>query len=458
MNRLGGFFRPAAHVSALPAEQVRRLYPKFRWRILESTFIGYATFYFVRNNLPVVSQEMGQALHYSKGQIGDMLAMTAISYGIGKFVLGAWSDRSNPRYFMPAGLLLTALCNFLFGAASTYSVHLTLWTLNGLAQGMGWAPCGRSLGHWYSVRERGTVFAFWNLSVNVGGGLTGLIAAYSTAWMGWRSAFYVPGILAVLCAVYLVARLRDTPQSVGLPPIEEYRKDYPAQAERDREAELGTRELVVNYILRNRYLWLFAAANFFVYLTRYSMLDWGPTYLKEVKHASLEQGGFSTAIYELGGMFSTVLMGWLSDRAGGRRGMISVICMVPVFLAFGGILYAPPGMLWLDMTLFGIVGFFIYPPVMLLPVMGLDFTSKKAIGTAAGFIGLFGYLGRTVQGKGIGTLAERYGWNAAFYGILASTLLGILLLSWTWNLKPRAAGTRPLDMAEVAAAPKGGAA
>jgi OPA family glycerol-3-phosphate transporter-like MFS transporter len=443
MNRLGRLFAPAAHVKMLPAEQVRHLYPKFRWRILESTFIGYATFYFVRNNLPVVSKEMGEALHYSKGQIGDMLAMTAIAYGIGKFVLGAWSDRSNPRFFMPAGLLLTALCNFLFGAASSFSVHLTLWTLNGLAQGMGWAPCGRSLGHWYSVRERGTVFAFWNLSVNVGGGLTGLIAAYSTAWMGWRSAFYVPGVLAVLCAVYLVVRLRDTPQSVGLPPIEEYRNDYPAQGERDCEAELGTRDLVVNYILRNRYLWLFAAANFFVYLARYSMLDWGPTYLKEVKHASLEQGGFSTAIYELGGMFSTVLMGWLSDKAGGRRGMISVICMVPVFLAFGGILYAPQGMLWLDLTLFGIIGFFIYPPVMLLPVMGLDFTSKKAVGTAAGFIGLFGYLGRTAQGKGIGTLAERYGWNAAFYGILASTLMGILLLSWTWNLKPQAAGTRP---------------
>ena len=457
MNRLRGLFRPAAHVSVLPAEQVRQLYPKFRWRILESTFIGYTTFYFVRNNLPVVSKEMGEALHYSKGQIGDMLAMTAIAYGIGKFVLGAWSDRSNPRYFMPAGLLLTALCNFLFGAASTYSVHLTLWTLNGLAQGMGWAPCGRSLGHWYSVRERGTVFAFWNLAVNVGGGLTGLIAAYSTAWMGWRSAFYVPGVLAVLCAIYLVVRLRDTPQSVGLPPIEEYRNEYPEHGARDREAELGTRELVVTYILRNRYLWLFAAANFFVYLARYSMLDWGPTYLKEVKHASLEQGGFSTAIYELGGMFSTVLMGWLSDKTGGRRGMVSVLCMVPVFLAFGGILYAPPGMLWLDLTLFGIIGFFIYPPVMLLPVMGLDFTSKKAVGTAAGFIGLFGYLGRTAQGKGIGTLAERYGWNAPFYGILVSTLLGIVLLSWTWKLKPLPAGTRPPDVAGVAA-PKGGAA
>ena len=458
MNRLSTLLRPAPHIARLPEDEVRKQYPRFRWRILESTFIGYATFYVVRNNLPVVSKEMGQGLHYSKGQIGDLLAMTAISYGIGKFLLGAWSDRSNPRYFMPAGLLLTALCNFAFGAASTYSVHLALWTLNGLAQGMGWAPCGRSLGHWYSVRERGTVFAFWNLAVNVGGGLTGLIAAYCTAWMGWRSAFYVPGVLALLCAVYLVVRLRDTPQSVGLPPVEEYRNEYPEQGARDREQELGTRDLLVTYILRNRYLWLFAAANFFVYLTRYSMLDWGPTYLKEVKHASLEQGGFSTAIYELGGMFSTVLMGWLSDKAGGRRGMVSLLCMVPVFLAFGGILYTPQGMLWLDLTLFGIIGFFIYPPVMLLPVMGLDFTSKKAIGTAAGFIGLFGYLGRTAQAKGIGTLSERYGWNTAFYAILASTFLGILLLSLTWKLKPRPLGPARGATMEHAPALKGGGA
>lgn len=458
MRSYTALLRPAAHVVRLPDDQVRKLYPRFRWRILESTFIGYASFYLVRNNLPVVSKEMGQALHYTKGQIGDLLALTAIAYGIGKFFLGTWSDRSNPRYFMPAGLLVTALCNFIFGAVSNYPAHLFLWTFNGLAQGMGWAPCGRSLGHWYSVRERGTVFAFWNLAVNVGGGLTGLIAAYSTAQWGWRSAFYVPGVLAVLCAVYLTVRLRDTPQSVGLPPIEEYHNDYPAKGAHDGEAELSTRDLLVTHILKNRYIWLFAAANFFVYLTRYSMLDWGPTYLKEVKHASLEQGGFSTAIYELGGMFSTLLMGWLSDKAGGRRGMISVVCMVPVFLAFTAILYTPPGMLWLDLTLFGIVGFFIYPPVMLLPVMGLDFSSKKAIGTTAGFIGLLGYLGRTAQGKGIGTLAERYGWNAALYGILISTLLGILLLSLTWRLKPGAAGPRERPVTEVAAASKEGCA
>lgn len=430
------FLRPAPPAPPVPGPDVARLYPKFRWQILEATFIGYATYYLVRNNLPVVSKEMGEALAYSKDQIGNMLALTAISYGVGKFLMGAWSDRSNPRFFMPLGLLLTALCNFLFGSVASYPVHLLLWTLNGLVQGMGWGPCGRSLGHWFSVRERGAIFAVWNIAHNVGGGLTGIVAAHSAHRLGWQYAFYVPGILAVLCAAYLLMRLRDTPQSVGLPPVEVYRGETP-EPDEARERELSTRELLLGQVLNNRVLWLFASANFFVYIARYSLLDWGPTYLKEVKGASLTQGGLSTAVFEFAGIFSTLLMGWLSDRTGGRRGMVSLLCMAPVLLALGGILLTPPGHLWVDMALFAVIGFFVYPPVMLLGVAGLDFTSKKAVGTAAGFIGLFGYFGRTVQGKGLGWIAQHHGWTPALLAVLVCTLLSILLLAATWRLQPK---------------------
>lgn len=436
MSQIFSFMRPAPHIDRLPQPEVKRLYPKMRWRMMESTFIGYATFYFVRNNLPVVSKEIGQSLSYSKDQIGNILAVTAIAYGVGKFFMGALSDRSNPRYFMPLGLLLTALCNFLFASASSYPVHLCLWALNGLAQSMGWAPCGRTLGHWYSISERGTKFAIWNVAQNVGGGLTGLLVAYSTILLGWRSAFYVPGVLAVICAVYLLIRLRDTPQSVGLPPIEEYRNDYPVHAPEDSEQELPTRKLFVDYILKNYYLWLFAGANFFAYIARYALLDWGPTYLKEVKHASISQGGISTALLEFSAIISSLIVGWLSDKMGGRRGMLSLLCMIPVLLSYIGIIYAPADKLWLNLGLFAVIGFFIYPPILLLVVSALDFTSKKAVGTAAGFIGLFGYIGRTIEGKGIGALAQRYGWNVALYAIVVDIALGILLLSLTWKLSP----------------------
>ena len=226
---MGRIFGAAPHIPRLPDARVRELYPHYRWRILEATFIGYSLFYIVRNNMSVVAKDMEASLHYSHAQVGAILAITGLSYGVGKFLMGALSDRSNPRVFMGVGLLLTALCNFLFGAISLFPLHVVLWGINGLFQGMGWPPCGRSMGHWYSRDERGLAFSLWNSSTNLGGGLAGLIAgaavsssAFHVPWAPWRNAFFVPGVIAALGGLYLLWRLRDTPQSVGLPPIEEY--------------------------------------------------------------------------------------------------------------------------------------------------------------------------------------------------------------------------------------------
>lgn len=244
---------PAKPKPLLPKEMIDRSYPRFRWRVLEATFIGYAVFYLVRNNFPVISKEMGEVLHYDQEQITNILAVTAITYGIGKFVMGALSDRSNPKYFMSLGLILTAICNLLFGASSNYEAHFYLWALNGLFQGMGWPPCGRSLGHWFGVSERGAKFAIWNIAHNVGGGLVGIVAAYSASWWGWRNAFYIPASIAIVTAIYLLFQLVDTPQSVGLPPIEEYQEDPEKESRlssEEQERELSFREIIFQSVLK----------------------------------------------------------------------------------------------------------------------------------------------------------------------------------------------------------------
>lgn len=428
---------------------MQALYPAYRWRALEATFFGYAFFYLVRNNISTVAKELEHSLDYSKSMIGDILAVTAISYGLSKFLMGSVSDRSDARRFMAAGLLITAALNFSFGATTNYYLHLLLWAMNGFAQGMGWPPCGRVMGHWFSESERGLTFSIWNTSHNVGGGIAGVLAAWAVSeYGGWQYAFYVPGAIAVCGAIYILWRLRDTPQSVGLPPIEEFRNDYPPDVEskEDLERELSFRELFVDKVLTNRLVWLLAFANFFAYITRYSMLDWGPTYLREMKGASLNHGGLAILALEFGGIPSTIFFGWVSDRLGGRRGMVAALCMVPIFLAFAAILFTPPGYLWFDMLMLITIGFFVYPVINLIVIAALDVASKKAIGTAAGFIGLFGYIGRTVQAKGFGWTVDYFGdaydmataWNIVLYSILACAAIAAALLALTWKTRPRA--------------------
>jgi OPA family glycerol-3-phosphate transporter-like MFS transporter len=444
-----GFLKAAPHIKRLPEAEVKRLYPKFRWSVLESTFIGYALFYIVRNNLAVVAKDMENALGYDHTQIGTITAATAITYGLGKLLMGSISDRSNPRVFMASGLLLTAICNFAFGALPGFYVQLVLWSINGFIQGMGWAPCGRSMGHWFSVRERGTTFSIWNTSHNVGGGIAGMIAAWAVVrFGGWQYAFFIPGIIAAIGSLYLFLRLVDTPQSVGLPPIEEYKKDFTAEELKQgtHERELTTKELFLDNVLLNKYIWLLAIANFFAYVARYSMWDWGPMYLREVKHASVYGGGIAVMVENFGGIVPTIVMGWWSDKLGGRRAMVAMLCMVPVVLAFMGLIVNPPGHLWLDYVCLTIVGCFIYPVINLFTILALDFTSKKAIGTAAGFLGLFGYVARAAQAVGFGKIADHYGklygpaaaWNIVLYLIVGCGVACIAILAFMWNARPKA--------------------
>jgi OPA family glycerol-3-phosphate transporter-like MFS transporter len=445
---LARFYAPPPHAPRLPEAEVERLYPRFRWQALEATFLGYAMYYLVRDNMPVVTKELGDSLGYTASTIGDIGAIWALCYGISKFLMGAVSDRSDARKFMATGLLLSALCNFAFAATGGFHTHAWLWAVNGLVQGMGWPPCGRVMGHWFSERERGLTFSIWNTSHNIGGGIAGILAAHAAHWFGgWQFAFFVPGVIAAAGSVYLFLRLRDTPQSVGLPPIEQYRDDYPASSDAvDVERDLTFRELFFEKVLPNKYVWLLAFANFFAYIARYSMLDWSPTYLREIKGASLTKGGWAIAAIEFGGIPSTILLGWMSDRIGGRRSMVAALCMLPIMAAFFVIISTPPGFLWLDFLMLLTIGCFIYPVINLIVIAALDIVSKKAIGTAAGFIGLFGYLGRMVQKKGFGNMVDSYGetmgraaaWNLVLWTVLACAAIAAILLAIMWRTRPRA--------------------
>lgn len=69
-------FAPAPQIARLPDDEMRRAYPWFRWRVMEATYIGYATFYLVRNNIGVVNKDIGAALHYDPSMMGSILAIS----------------------------------------------------------------------------------------------------------------------------------------------------------------------------------------------------------------------------------------------------------------------------------------------------------------------------------------------------------------------------------------------
>lgn len=200
---------------------------------------------------------------------------------------------------------------------------------------MGWPPCGRTMVHWWSQKERGGIVSIWNCAHNVGGGLPPLLFLLGMASVQRlaRGAVHA-GLRRHLVALIAFALMRDTPQSCGLPPIEEYKNDYPDDYSEKDEEELTAKQIFMQYILPNKLLWYIAVANVFVYLLRYGILDWSPTYLKEVKHFALDKSSRAYFLYEYAGIPGTLLCGWMSDKVfKGNRGATGVFFMTLVTIA-----------------------------------------------------------------------------------------------------------------------------
>jgi OPA family glycerol-3-phosphate transporter-like MFS transporter len=91
----------------LPEAEIDPLYRRLRWQIFLGIFFGYAAYYLVRKNFALAMPYLVEQ-GFSRGDLGFALSGISIAYGFSKFIMGSVSDRSNPRVFLPAGLILAA--------------------------------------------------------------------------------------------------------------------------------------------------------------------------------------------------------------------------------------------------------------------------------------------------------------------------------------------------------------
>ncbi len=436
-----GILKPAPHVERLkdPA-QVKKKYRYWQLRTLTGMYIGYVVYYFARKNLPIVLPLMMEQLNLTMVDIGWILTATSLTYGFSKFTRGIISDRSNPRYFMAFGLIITGVINVIFGMSSSIIVFGILWGLNGWFQGCGWPPCSRLLTHWYGQKERGRWWAVWNTSHNLGGFLIPLIVVQAVVYFGsWRYGLWVPGAIAIVTGLFLINLLRDTPQSLGLPPVEEFKPEVKKSEEGavaaplKAEEELTTREILFKYVLSNPYIWLLAAAYFFLTIVRQGVSDWGVVYLQQARGLSYSKAAVVTSLFEIGGLCGSLASGWLSDIVfKGKRGPVSVLF---AFLVVGAVTaFWMTGSSWLlaCCAMFG-VGFSIYGPQMLIGIAAAELSHKKASATATGFAGCFAYIGGAVAGGPLAMFNRQGGWDAVFAALIVSSIIVALLLIPLWS-------------------------
>ena len=427
---------PFAPVEAQSQTQVDKAYSYWRFRLMLTLIIGYSAFYVVRQNFSMAVPSMLHELGYTKNQIGWVFTTFSLVYGISKFISGTISDRSNARYFMTIGLLGAAAVNLVMGFSESIFLIGVMYAANGFFQSMGWPPCTRLLTHWYGPSQLGTRWGIVNASHQIGSVVILLGAFWLITNYSWRHVFIVPGFGCVALALFVFMRLRDVPTSLGLPSIEEKEGlvTEAQAAEASAEERLTYRQIFFEKILPNKPLWCVCIANFFVYIVRMGVFNWGPTFLQEYKGIDLFQAGKQLSLFEIAGLVGGFLAGWLSDHwFRGRRGRVSFLYMVVLAFAVAGFWFVPASMPFVGVFCLFMMGFLVYGPQVLVGVAAAEFGSKKAACAAAGLTGTFGYLGGAASGIGVAYVATNWGWGATLCSFVVAAVLGALCFLCIWN-------------------------
>ena len=443
--------------------QTAKKYSYWQWRTLITLMIGYALYYFVRKHFSVVMPAMEETLGISKVQLGLFLTLNGIIYGFSRFVNGFLADRFSRKKLMSAGLVLSALTNFAIcfspsmnsfmnvldtdGKATMTLVYIigSLWVLNGYFQGMGVPPCISLMAHWIKPSELATKQSIWNASHSIGAGLISVICGFLLNHYGyssWQLCFAVPAAIALVGAVALFFTLKDTPSSVGLPEIEDFDKEEGKvnadESSASHPADLtgpAFKKFINKLVFANPLIWILAVSNFCIYVVRFTILDWGATFLTQYKGMEISTAGTVVAASELvGGILGMLVAGWFTDKfMKSRAHRTCFICTVGATLSFFLFWKSPEGAPWLSALFICLSSFFIYGPQALLGTAASQQATKYACATANGILGIFGYASTAISGVTFGYLADNYGWDSVFLVAVIIGIVGAAVVALMWK-------------------------
>jgi len=304
-------------------------------------------------------------------------------------------------------------------------------------------PVAKSLVNWYAAKERGVRFSIVNTACSIGASGVVFLNGFLIVRYGWRACFYVPAGIAILASLFILNRLRDRPQSLGLPPVEEYVGEEPDISDADSKNAMSYKDIVMKYIFLNPGMWIVSIANFFVYVIRYSVLDWGTTFLTESKGVDIAQAAGIVGGYEIAGLLGMLVGGWAMDKLfkgyGGRTCTIFMaLCTLFIFIFWK----LPVQSIALNGLLLWGAGFMIYGPQCLVAVIAANMVPKSAGAAAVGLTGLFGYLSTVLSGWGLGAIVDNYGWNIGFMMLVLASIAAMLCFILLWNRNPHLPGSK----------------
>ena len=376
---------------------------------------AYSMYYVCRMSLSVVKQPIIDSGVMTPGQLGLVGSAFLFVYAAGKFTNGFIADYCNIRRFMATGLLVSSLINLIMGVTGLlegtvglvslliFFIFAVVWGINGWAQSMGSPPGVIQLSRWFPLSKRGTYYSIFSSTPYIGEFLAFIIVGAVVGALGWQYGFIFAAVAGLIGSAVILIFVSDTPESKGLPSIQEISGEAPR-----KEDTMPTVKLQ-KMVLSHPGIWIIAASSAFVYITKYAVAGWGVLFLQKAKEYSLEDATQIIAFSAAFGVVGTVIAGWLSDTLfKGDRVKPAIISGILGFISLAFFLFTRGSYI---INVFYVSMFSLFIGVLYCIVAGLmavDIVPRKATGAALGVVGISSYVAAGLQDITSGYLIEGF--------------------------------------------------
>ena len=383
---------------------------------------AYGFAFYDRQMLTFLTPFIAPEFHLSNLQIGALGAGLSLTWALGAYAFGRWSDALGVRKpFLLAALLIFSVCSILSGLAGGFWSLLASRILMGAVEGPFLPICLAIVAATSATRRRGV-----NSGVvqNVFGSLLGNAIAPLTSVaiaqaFGWRMSFYTAALPGLVLAL-LVWRLIDEPVATRREPAD------------------GAGALAM---LRERNIALCAGISCMLVGSAVLCAIFLPVYLVTIRHFSAGQMATIMALLGLCPPVGGVLLPWLSDRIGRRPPMIAAATLM-ILTPLAALYFNGPAWLLVGLMLLGWIGMGSFPLFMaVVPAETLRFRHTAA---AMGLVVAIGELTGGVAAPLLaGGIADSFGLQAPLIVSAGMSAIAVLIAFALRETNPRITGAVP---------------
>jgi sugar phosphate permease len=411
-----------------------------RWYVLLMISVMYLITYLDRVNISTAAPQISKEFGFDKVTMGVIFSAFVWAYAVFQ-VPGGWlSDRFGARGVLGGVVTYWSVMTAATGAAFSSVSFIVVRFLFGVGEAGAFPGATRAMQLWYPQRERGLVQGVTHSASRLGAAIAPLIVVAIMTQLGWRSVFFICGVIGLFWSLWWSLTYRNLPEDhslVNKAELESIRglddKGVVKAPPVERQADVPWGTLV-----RSPNMWAIMCAYFTYVYCLWIFLSWLPSYLIDFRHFTLIKVGLFASLPLFAGVIGDTVGGvatdWLLKVTGsakiGRRVVAIVgllgcaVCIVPAALtdnAYVAVYCLTASMFFLEFTI---------GPSWAVP---MD-TGGKYSGTVSGMMNMAGNFGGALSPIVFGVLVQYGSWVAPF--IVAAALLVIGSAVWAFWLDP----------------------